>query len=634
MDRRCTDFCGSGFSRELWIFSFPFKGKAGTGMGFVRDPSEPIPTQTRPARCSAPGVRMACAAVPRKQATLTPLKGRACKGSRLKPLLQVLALLLVLFASPAFAEVRAWLDRDRIGDGETATLNIETDQATVDAPDYSPLFGTFEVTGNTSSRQFESVNGVARTRVLFAVALRPLRDGVLQIPSLQVGNQRTQPLTLTVTAAAPTPTRAGGVVFIESSADATAPYVQQAVGYTVRLYYATSLISGQLDQDPPQGASLQRVGEDLQYQRELSGRRYTVVERRYLLIPERSGAITIPGARFRGQGVGGFFDDLFGDGRQELNARGAPRTLNVRAVPANAPQPWLPLRGLSLQYVSTPQAARAGAAASVTVEARADGASATQLPELQLPPVDGAQVFAEPPQIEETFEQGRPQVRVVRKFSLVPARAGTLRVPGPRMAWWDVGAGAARTASLPDIAIDVAPGANGQTSAPAASTSAAGPAQRWIRVPFVQGAVHAWALGTVVFALLWLATLWWGLHRRPQAAAGAEAAKADASGKQADKPIPNLKQALASGDLAAIAEALCATATPSAADLDGVRAALDDASQQDAVMALQEARWGRGDPVSALASMREAFARGPRWKRARRSEKSLLPPLYPRRRDT
>ena len=60
------------------------------------------------------------------------------------------------------------------------------------------------------------------------------------------------------------------------------------------------------------------------------------------------------------------------------------------AVPANAPQPWLPLRELSLQYLSTPQAARAGAAATVTVEARADGASATQLPELQLPPVDGA----------------------------------------------------------------------------------------------------------------------------------------------------------------------------------------------------------------------------------------------------
>src|SRR5690606_17254443 len=145
------------------------------------------------------------------------------------------------------------------------------------------------------------------------------------------------PLTLHVSAAAPAPARAGGVVFIEAEADATSPYVQQAVGYTVRLYYATSLISGQLDQDPPEGATLQRVGEDMQYQREIAGRRYTVVERRYLLIPERSGALTIPGARFRGQGMGGFFDDLFGDGRRELNARGPSQALQVRPVPANAP---------------------------------------------------------------------------------------------------------------------------------------------------------------------------------------------------------------------------------------------------------------------------------------------------------
>ena len=120
--------------------------------------------------------------------------------------------------------------------------------------------------------------------------------------------------------------------------------MQQAVGFVVRLYYAVPLISGQLDQPTPDGASLQRVGEDARYTRELGGRRYDVLERRFLLIAERSGPMTIPGARFQGQGVGGFFDDLFGDGRRALNADGAPRTLQVRGAPANASQPWLPLR--------------------------------------------------------------------------------------------------------------------------------------------------------------------------------------------------------------------------------------------------------------------------------------------------
>ena len=547
-------------------------------------------------------------------------------------LLRCALLALWLLSSPAFAEVRAWLDRDRIGAGETATLNIETDQATAATPDYSPLYSDFEVTGNTSSRRVEIVNGASRSRVLFAVALRPLRGGVIGIPALAVGGERTQPLQLRVLAAAPAPARAGGTVFIESQADADSPYVQQAVGYTVRLYYATSLISGQLDQDAPQGATLQRVGDDLQYQREVAGKRYTVVERRYLLIPERSGALAIPGARFRGVGVGGFFDDLFGDGRRDLGARGAPRTLQVRPMPANAPQPWLPLRGLELQYLSTPQAARAGEAVSISVEARVDGASATQLPELQLGSVAGAQVFADPPQIAESFEQGRPQVRVVRKFSVVPSRAGPLRVPGPRMDWWDVQAGVLRTASLPDASFDVAPGTNAQAANATAAPATEHPRQRWIEVPFVQGAVHAWALATVVFALLWLATLWWGLHRRTHATTAEQASDpAPAAAASTHTRTVDLKQALAGGDLGAVAEALRASATPAAPDLDDVCDRLEDRAQVAAVRALQQARWGNGDPDAALSQLRHAFKRAPAWRRAGKRAAPLLAPLYPGR---
>lgn len=545
-------------------------------------------------------------------------------------------------ALPATAEVRAWLDRDRIGAGETATLNIQTDDPGVRTPDYSPLGRDFDVSGNTSSRQFEMINGATRTRLLFAVALQPRRDGALTIPPLRVGGEQTRPLTLQVTAAAPAPARAGGVVFIETRADADAPYVQQAVGYTVRLYYATSLISGQLDQDDPEGASLQRVGDDLQYQRDVGGKRYTVVERRYLLIPEHSGAITIPGARFRGQGVGGFFDDLFGDGQRNLSARAAPRTLQVRAMPDNAPQPWLPLNGLALQYLSAPQAARAGEAATVTVELRADGASGTQLPELELGGVDGAQVFADPPQVEESFEQGRPRVRVVRKFSVVPARAGHLRIPGPRMAWWDVRAGAQRTASLPDLALEVAAGAGGArdrnasaSTAASASNSGQGDGGPWVRVPFVQGAVQPWALATVLFALLWLGTLFWALHRKPQASAPVRAGGADGAGAKAAArergaaTAPALGKALAGGDLVAITAALLAAAPSPAPDLDAVLRQLDDPAQREAVVALQRARWGQGDARQALSALRAAFAGAPQWKHADRARAPLLPPLYP-----
>jgi hypothetical protein len=542
-------------------------------------------------------------------------------------------LLLAACALPAAAQTRAWLDRDRIALGETTTLNIETDQATAPSPDYSPLLGDFTVTANTSSRQFEMVNGVSHTRVLFAVALQPRRDGLIGIPPLLVGSRRTQPLSLTVTAAAAAPAHGGGTVFIESEADAQEPYVQQAVGYTVRLYYAAPLVSGQLDQATPDGASLQRVGEDAQFARDVGGHVYTVVERHYLLIPERSGTLTIPGAQFHGKGAGGFFDDLLGDGDRDLHANSAPRFLKVRAAPADAPQPWLPLRALSLRYLATPQGARAGEAMTVTVEATADGASAAQMPELQLPVTDGAQVFADPAQHDETFTDGRPQVRMARKFSIVPGRAGTLRISGPRMSWWDVRAGIARTVSLADISVQVAPGADGFGATPARPTgveaTSAQPSDG-INVPGIQGEVRPWALATVIFAMLWLATLMWGLHRRAPQTVTAVDRQPQQPGS-ASASLSDLKRALERGDLGEVADVLCAMASPPVADLDALRLRLEDESQIAAVDLLQRTRWSDGDGVAARAALRDAFKRGPRWHAAKQeAADEALPPLYPR----
>lgn len=540
-------------------------------------------------------------------------------------------LVMLLLTSIANAQTRAWLDRDRIAMGETATLNIETGQLGA-APNYSALQRDFIVSGNTSNRQVQSINGRTTVRTLFAVALQPRRDGVVGIPALPVGGEITQPLSLTVTpSTASMPGRAGQMVFIETEADDQDPYVQQAVGVVLRLFYAVPLISGELDLDQPEGASLQKVGDDLQFTREIGGRRYNVVERRYLMVPERSGSLTIPGARFQGQGAGGFFDEIFGDGKRALQARGAPRILNVRSAPANAPQPWLPLRDLQLRYVATPQNARAGEAATVVVEATADGATAAQMPELQLAGTDGAQVFAEPAQNDESFANGRPQVKVTRRFSIVPARAGVLRLAGPKLDWWDVRADSTRSASLPELSLQVAPGVGG-FSAPAvadAPAQLAQSAQRWIRIPGVQDAVGPWALATVIFALLWLSTLMWGLHRRPTAETATMTAPLHPD-TPPGKSFVDLKRALDTGDLDDVGDVLRAMAIPVAADLDDVIDRLDDSAQRDAVQTLRRAQWGDGDGVAARSALRDAFKQGPRWRKTVAVVSEPLPPLYPR----
>ncbi|UKE71274.1 BatD family protein [Xanthomonas cerealis pv. cerealis] len=559
-------------------------------------------------------------------------------------------LLLSALALPAAAATRAWLDRDSIGAGESVTLNIETDQGLA-APEYAPLRVQFALSDEVNSRQMQMVNGQVTAKSLFGVALTPRGTGTIEIPSLRVGNERTAPLRLQVTAAAPAPagsTRGGDPaqlgntdVFVQTVADDAQPYVQQSVGVVVRLYLGVPLTSGELDLDPPAGAALQRIGDDVQSRREIDGRMFTIVERRYLLVPERSGPLTLPGARFRGRGPSGFFDDYFGRGG-DLTAHSATHTLQVRAQPANAPQPWLPLHDLRLRYTATPQRAAVGEAADIVVEASARGATQAQFPELPTPSVDGAQVFAEPPQFDEKFVDGSPQLKITRRYSIVPQTAGPLRVGGLHVPWWDVAAGAAREATLPDLHLQVLPGRVAPvtpTSVAAPSVDAA-PAANAVTPTHAMsgwlGAFPLWMALAALFALLWLATLVWGWRRGRawRAPAGAHAASSASSAAstapRARYGLPDLRKALDGGGLDEVAAILCAQA--GVADLDALLTRLDDPAQREAVLRLQRARWGdAGDVPGARAALRAAFWAGPHWRDTpRKQSKGDLPPLYPR----
>src|SRR3546814_11229069 len=95
---------------------------------------------------------------------------------------------LLLFAASfaAQAQVRAWIDRDQVALGETLTLNVETTDAGARAPDWSPLEKEFIVSGNSSSRQVEIVNGSASTPRLFAVAMQHRRESPVTVPARDV----------------------------------------------------------------------------------------------------------------------------------------------------------------------------------------------------------------------------------------------------------------------------------------------------------------------------------------------------------------------------------------------------------------------------------------------------------------
>ena len=558
----------------------------------------------------------------------------------------IATLALWMLVMPAWAKTSAVLDRTRVTQGEPVVLTIATDQ--VGAPDYSVLQSRFRVQDLASERSVRYANGTLSVDLRYRVQLLALQPGMQTIPALVVGRDHTQPLQLEVlanTGASPSPgvdtqpqsqpaATGQGRVFIQTLVDDRHPYVQQSVGVVVRLFYATQMVDGALDLDAPAGGSLRRVGEDVQSTQELNGRTYSVIERHYILVPDRSGALTLPAARFKGHGQGGFFDDVFGDGRENLQAAGQSQVLQVRAVPANADQPWLPLHRLDMQTLGAPNSATAGQTAVVTLRAQADGANAAQLPELMLIADNGAQVYPETPTVEDRDDQGRPQTVVTRRFSVVPARAGEVHLRATPIHWWNVATDQPAMADAQPMTLQVAPG-TGAFAAPATAESASSPAtspgwKRWLGSGFV------WAIVAALFGLLWILTLAWASRQRHEHPVATQSPQAEAS-SPTPAPLRNedLQDALRSEDLSRIAHALQRMADPPAADLDALRSRLGSTQQVDAIESLQAALWGNGRvvPASALATLRSAFAQGPQWRLPAdaKNTKPLLPPLYPER---
>lgn len=563
-----------------------------------------------------------------------------------------LACVAFLLALPALADTRVTLSKDAVAPGETVVLTIETDQP-VASPDLRPLHGDFGIGDIGSSRQVSFDGKGMRASQQIRIELKPLRSGMLAIPALSVGNQRTAPLVLEVAtrpgarAMAPgrssvASTQANAPVFIDTVFDDATPYVQQAVGITVRLHYAINLFNGEFRQPEPQaGASLQPMGSDGRSVRMVNGREYQVLERHYLLLPERSGVLRMPGASFTGEGESGFFDGLFGDGRDPVSVQAPARSLQVRAIPASAGRPWLPARQVSMRVASPPTQARAGEAFDVVVELHADGAMAMQLPEIQLMG-DHAQVFAQPAQPTEDFANGRPQAVLVRRFSIVPQQAGTLRLQVSPVAWWDTAVDAPRRAEVTPMIVKVAPGSGRYAAAnppmdaqPAPTTT---PAETGA-MPRLRP-VLPWVLGTAALALI--ALLAWWLSRRRSHVRDAESIVAtpgtstDVASTSRNEPGPaaaanmaDFRRAVQTGDLAAVARLLPSLSQPPSCSLAAARDHLEDPQQAEALARLEQALWGDGDADAARAVVRRAFAKGPGWKASRAQASPLLPPLYP-----
>nr|WP_233171829.1 BatD family protein [Dyella sp. ASV21] len=533
------------------------------------------------------------------------------------------------------AEVQATLDRTRAELGETVTLNLRVNGAgMVQPPDLSALSQDFAVLGSSSNTSISIINGRRSAQLTVGVALRPLHVGALTVPALSFAGGTTAPLQLEVVAPDPAAAAAGSKdVFLEAMVDTPSVYVGQQLIYTVRLYFATDLTNGALEDPQLAGADVRRLGNETNYQAERGGRRFNVIERRYALTPQREGHLTIPSVAFQGDMVDMADPDSFFGHATPVSTSSPPVAIDVRPAAIKDPNvAWLPARELSLKLDGGPGQGvlRVGQPLNLVMSVQASGLPYEALPALSLPTIDGATVYPDKPvngtRVDGQWLQGSRQ----QGFAVVPGQPGTLSIPETTLRWWNVVTDKPEIATIPARTFTVLP-ALGKAATPASTQPepVAAP-QPPAAIPAASTDSLPWrwlALGS--FGLWLISALWWWLRRqRPSVTVRTPATAPNASEARAI-----FLAAAQGGDVAAQASTLLAwarTERPALQNLGELAQALAAMPQVEAIAALQRKHYAGADAPALGEQLAAAFRAGFMWRSAGATgEASPLAPLYP-----
>ena len=506
------------------------------------------------------------------------------------PFLVALAALSCGLSLPASAAVTASLDRDEVASGESVQLVLQRDGRGGGEPDLAPLKKDFDVLDSSSNTSIQFVNGHLSAQRELRLTLAPKHAGTLQVPPLTWDGEQSNALDLTVSDGAGNAqsggqgsgqgaSQNGGAavahaahVFLTSSIDQAQPYVQAGVLLTVQLHTDQQLYQASLDLPGNSDVLVQQVGKDQPGGETRNGRHYDVIERRYLLQPQRSGALSLDGPVLNAQVADVDSQNPFGGSPfagmmgtvKPLRLHGDAIVLNVRPRPAAASgRDWLPARQMTLEEAWRPDSASVHVGEPLTLHLllKAEGLTGAQLPdlsaELSLP--DGLKAYPDQAKTDMALQAGGIVGSREQDIALIANRPGHYQLPALHLSWWDIKQDVQREVVLPERTLDILPagGAPVEASPVPMAAPPAAPGDAIQAAPLAAAAAlparppWPWIGLSLALGLLWLGTAaaWWRQRRRAVgAAAPLEATPATVAAPEAGAARKAFQQACRDND--------------------------------------------------------------------------------------
>ncbi|MDX8376423.1 MAG: BatD family protein [Mariprofundales bacterium] len=384
----------------------------------------------------------------------------------------ILVILAICFSSPAWAQVVTSVDRNPIKFGESVNLSVQCTAG--EEPDFSILAQGFEVLRQNSSNNVSIINGSITRKKVWTLTLMPKRIGDIIIPALGTTGTSSSPLQIRVlpaNAATPTANANQQDIMLEVFASTKKTWVQAQILLTVRLLHKNQIALRNASLTEPKHDLLvvKKLGEDKRYAIQRSGIAYQVIERRYALLAQQSGMITLPALRFEGliahNANRGFdpFGQLSNAGQiKRVQSQAIP--IEVQAKPTTWKSLWLPASNIIIreQWPTANPEFRVGEPVTRTLEIIAHGLTAAQLPDLMGELPDSLRQYPDKAELHDGANTNGLVSQRKQAVAIVPEQQGSFMLPAISLPWWNTATAKVETATLAARMINVLPALTSQ----------------------------------------------------------------------------------------------------------------------------------------------------------------------------
>lgn len=383
-----------------------------------------------------------------------------------------------IFTAPIFANITASLSNRIIASGQPFQLTISSNTDNKISPDTAPLKKDFIILRQSTGQSIRSVNGHTTKNYQWVYTIQAIptlkkEDKPIQlvIPSISISNDKTQPLTITLTAPVGSFHYDDSSIQITSNIEKKSYHVQEEIRLKIKI-----AISPAMSQEI-QGAALspisipdvtvKELGKPQKTEEIIGSKPFLVTSITYVLFPQKSGLLNIPSQTLamrvldRTKKANHHFSQFgFGNSMFQvttpLRLVTEPHHLNILPIPQSYNAPWIPASGLTLSQTikkpNTKDGYQTGDIIRRKITITATGLLGTQIPDLMDHfKNENLSNYPEPAIFGTSNNHGK-RIETIRYIANKP---GTYTFPPINITWWNTKTNKVETTSLSEETITV-----------------------------------------------------------------------------------------------------------------------------------------------------------------------------------